>query len=184
MLCAVGGIRPIALFVISALVWAGCSSSLDHVDLKPVCDGEGLEEAASLAAATAPRAVAGFAEEESGWSGPKQLFIPEGWDIIDGNSTSDTPLVLCMERLRSELVVTCPYNQGDTEWVVDVYDVDYALTLRAAATAEILDEAELSTENGNCPIISVYRESDPNPKPRYETDIEGLEDFLSPHVLG
>ena len=134
------------------LLLAGCSGDADPGDgggpalatavfaddLESVCRGIAQDGAARLdPAKPGPHPLLVFAGESPHFT---QDFtaLPEGWTLAFGE-LERTELVACIDRTEAVFAGECTgYDTGglEGEYVVELYDARYQVTLYAAATAE------------------------------------------------
>ena len=113
--------------------------------------------------------------------------LPEGWNA-QWPDLGRTELVVCARRTAATPVEVCEgYEDEDSgmAWTVQTHDVVYDYTLRVARTAEVLASETFEVPAGPCPMLSTYRQGDPQPQPYYPSVGDGeVELFVRPFVTG
>jgi hypothetical protein len=162
------------------------SADIEPGDLAPVCRDTALASAPAYAPTPGLHPVYVLATDEAtrAESGSE---LPLGWGA-DELAPSDAQLVACVTQTATTPTLLCPgYVDDDTgtEWSVQVHDASFEVSVRVAATAEVLTSTTFDITGNTCPMFSSYTEGDPNPVPEYPlVTSDHLEPIVKPHVTG
>ncbi|MEM0964429.1 MAG: hypothetical protein AAGK21_18015 [Bacteroidota bacterium] len=164
-------------------------SPLFDRDFAQVCRGTAGQPAA--AEYTPGAGVHSFvhlrSDGDAEFSGTMVGDFPDGWRLSFPD-LADAALVLCVTRVSATPAELCEGYEDDdtgTTWTVQTHDAAYEYEVRVAQTAEVLGSQKFEVPAGNCPMFSMYSDSDPQPKPDYPMVGNGeVELFLQPFVTG
>lgn len=108
------------------------------------------------------------------------------WDVLfdaETDAYAAVELVACAVRTSDELAQTCTGYEdddgNDSGQTVEYYSATYSTTLRAATTAEVIDEATIEAIAGQCPML-VYFDEGSDTKTEYES--VDANSFLLPYA--
>lgn len=160
----------------------GKAGALSRDDLKALCDGKALPDAAPYekrddVAAT----VYEFERRHDNWRwpgrGPDGSGLPSWWTSFD--DPSHTQLVVCIDAVDKQVVKRCLY-EGPGEGVA-LYNATWKMTLREARTAKVLQEASFPMKiEPACASVKFGREAEG----RFPSYAEPLKSFLAPFIGG
>lgn len=155
-------------------------------DLAQVCRGTGVDWATPYDHATpGPHKVVVF-------QGPEVTDLTSvstgnaEWDVLfdpASDAYAAVELVVCAVRTGEELAQTCTgYTDDDgtdSGKTVDYYSATYAVTLRAATTAEVIDETTVEADADVCPMLVYFDEGETTAIQYASVDVNA---FLLPHA--
>lgn len=155
-------------------------------DFAQVCRGTGVDWATPYdPARTGPHKVVVF-------QGPVETdmtTVSTGnaeWDVLfdeAGDAYAEVELVACAVRTADELTQTCTgYTDddgSDSGKTVEYHSATYAVTLRAATTAEVIDETTIEAAADVCPMLVFFDEGETTTTQYASVDAN---EFLLPHA--
>lgn len=155
-------------------------------DLAQVCRGTGVEWAAPYdPTTTGPHKVVVF----QGSDETDLTSVATGnaeWDVVfeeASDAYAAVELVACAVRISDELAQTCTgYKDDDgtaTGKTVEYHSATYAITLRAANTAETIDETTVDAAADDCPMLVYFDEGETTLTQYANVDANA---FLLPHA--
>ncbi len=155
-------------------------------DFAQVCRGTGVDWATAYDPAVAgPHKVVVL----QGASPNDLIGLSTGnpeWDVLfdaDSDAYAAVELVACAIRTGEELAQTCTGYEdddgNDTGNTVEYYSATYSVTLRAATTAEIIDEGTVEAEGDVCPMLVYFDDGETTTTDYANADVN---DFLLPHA--
>jgi hypothetical protein len=155
-------------------------------DLTQVCRGTGVDWATPY---------------DHGTPGPHKVVVFQGpdesdltavstgnaeWDVLfdpASDAYAEVELVACAIRTGEELTQTCTGyaddDGTDSGKTVDYYSATYAVTLRAATTAEVIDETTIEAAADVCPMLVYFDEGETTATQYASVDANA---FLLPHA--
>lgn len=160
----------------------GKAGSLDLDDLKTVCTGKALEDAAPYVLQEGQAAQVYYFErrnEEFRWPGrgPDSPSLPKWWTSWD--DPSHTQLVACVDAVEKQRVETCSYEGSGGG--ISTYEATYTMTVYEAKTGKVLDTKTLPKKPApKCPMVKSGEQQE-GLYPLYSEDLQA---FLAPHVGG
>ncbi|MBN2495385.1 MAG: ankyrin repeat domain-containing protein [Deltaproteobacteria bacterium] len=159
----------------------GKSGSLELDDLKRVCAGEGLADAAPYVKQAGRASLVYYFERRSDeyrWPGrgPGRPSLPRWWTSWE--DPSHTQLVACVDLSEKKKVQDCRYEGGGGG--ISVYDAKVKMTLYEAKTGRRVDARSFDKSGPRCPIVKSGSEQE-GLYPSYSKELEA---FLAPHVCG
>lgn len=103
------------------------------------------------------------------FTGSYTATLPDGWSVLYPDLAS-AELVLCQSVVSSTPTELCTGYTDDEnpdagESSVQMFDVTYELSVRVAATAEVLHTENVEASDEDCPMMVFFDEGDPDPKP-------------------
>jgi hypothetical protein len=158
----------------------GKPGSLDLDDLKTVCTGAALEDAAPYVAQAGQAAQVYYFERRSDefrWPGrgPGMPSLPRWWTSWD--DPSHTQLVACVDVVNKTKVRTCDY-EGEGGGIT-MYDATFTVKLHEAKTGKEVDSTTFEKSIGrDCPQVKSGSDQE-GLFPPYSDE---LKEFLVPHV--
>jgi hypothetical protein len=155
-------------------------------DLAQVCRGTGVDWATPYDhARTGPHKVVVF-------QGPVETDMTAlstgnaEWDVLFDEASdayAEVELVACAVRTADELTQTCTgYTDddgSDTGKTVEYHSATYAVTLRSATTAEVIDETTIESAADVCPMLVFFDEGETTTTEYASVDVNA---FLLPHA--
>jgi hypothetical protein len=159
----------------------GRAGSLELDDLKRVCAGEGLADAAAYVKQPDHAALVYYFERRSDsyrWPGrgPGRPTLPRWWTSWD--DPSHTQLVACVDLSDKTKVRECSYKGGGGGF--NVYDAKVVFKLYEAKTGELVAEHSFQKAGPGCPMVKSGTKHE-GLYPAYSAE---LKTFLEPHVGG
>jgi hypothetical protein len=159
----------------------GVAGAVELDDLKKVCYGKGIEDAAPYEKSNEYAAsVFYFEKRHDLWRYPGRrhgVTLPKWWTTWD--EPADAQLVACVDMTDKTKVDTCHYEGRGGG--VYVYEANVEIALREAKTGNLIDEFSQTMKPArNCPNIKFGKDQE-GIYPAYD---EQLQDFLRPHVGG
>jgi hypothetical protein len=160
----------------------GKSGSLDLDDLKTVCTGAALADAAPYVKQDGYAAqVYYFERRHEGFfwpgRGPGNPNLPEWWTSWD--DPSHTQLVACIDAVEKAKINVC-YYEGEGGGIT-LYDATYTLTLYEARTGQKLDSKTFAKKlDPSCPMVKSGTAQE-GLFPPYSDELKA---FLMPYVGG
>jgi hypothetical protein len=155
-------------------------------DLAQVCRGTGVDWATPYDPAnTGPHKVVVF-------QGPDETDLTSvstgnaEWDVLFDSATdayAEVELVACAVRTSDELTQTCTGYENDDGTdsgnTVEYHSATYGVTLRAATTAEVVDETTIEAAADVCPMLVYFDEGETTATQYASVDADA---FLLPHA--
>ena len=155
-------------------------------DLAQVCRGTGVEWATPYdPATTGAHKVVVFQGSDAAHLTSVSTGNAE-WDVLFDAATdayAAVELVACAVRTSDELAQTCTGYEDDdgtdSGKTVEYHSATYATTLRAATTAEVLDETTIEAIAEQCPMLVYFDEGETSATEYANVDANT---FLLPHA--
>lgn len=155
-------------------------------DLAQVCRGTGADWATPYdPATTGPHKVVVF----QGPDATDLTSVSTGnaeWDVLFDSATdayAAVELVACAVRTSDELAQTCTGYENDdgtdSGKTLEYHSATYEVTLRAATTAEVIDETTIDAAADVCPMLVYFDEGESTATQYASVDADA---FLLPHA--
>jgi hypothetical protein len=155
-------------------------------DLAQVCRGTGVDWATPYDPATTG------AHKVVVFQGPDETDLTSvstgnaEWDVLFDSTTdayAAVELVACAVRTSDELAQTCTGYENDdgtdSGKTVEYHSATYGVTLRAATTAEVIDETTIEAAADVCPMLVYFDEGESTATQYASVDADA---FLLPHA--
>ena len=134
-------------------------------DLAQVCRGTGVDWATPHdPATTGAHKVVVFQGPDAAHLNSVSTGNAE-WDVVFDAATdayAKVELVACAVRTSDKVVQTCTGYKNDdgtdSDKTVEYHSATYATTLRAATTAEVIDETTIEASGEECPMLVYFEE--------------------------
>jgi hypothetical protein len=147
---------------LGASVPANPTGPLQEDDLRGVCAGKGEARAKPYAKdGPAAHAITAFTRgnDKEGWMAWRSSLLGD----FAAKAPQDYELVGCITRTSERKVETCTFDQEPPPHYLDLYEANYEITIREAATGKVvLTKTEMLPAEG-CPSIKLFsaeREAD------------------------
>ncbi|MDG2113571.1 MAG: hypothetical protein P8N02_13275 [Actinomycetota bacterium] len=182
---------PVVLLAV-ALTAVACGGGTDShamTSLGSICAGQPHELGAPLTD-EGPNLLAMVRAEGDGWTWDPHLagslngeFVNDEFvDDFIAIGTSDTAIAVCVTPTSTTVAAECDFEDGFTR---SELSAEYDVTLRAAATGEVLDSTTASVEaDGNCGMFIMVSDGDPKHEDVYPSPDEEIMEFLLPWIHG
>jgi len=165
-----------------SLLPKGKPGSVSRDDLKTVCDGKALPDAAEYKKQEGAAAQIYYFErrfKQWRWPGrgPGQPRLPRWW--FSFKEPANTQLVACVDALDKKKVKECRYEGAGGG--ISVYDTTWKITLRETKTGKLVGEESFPMKaSQKCDFLK-WGKTQEGQFPNYG---DKLQSFLTPHVGG
>lgn len=171
----------VAMFAVLTSMLVACGGddpySLNSVGV--VCEGEVHEVAPSMVSGGMNKVQYAY-EDGDGWTW--DAYIGDAGSEWTAIGTTDMAMVVCLRVVSSEVVAECHFEDGFT---VTQLANEYDVSLRAAATGEVIDTTTVSAPGDTeCGMFILTSDDDDKHATRYASVAPHLDDWLRPHVEG
>ncbi len=151
-------------------VFVPIGAELFDTDFAQVCRDTGQPAAAAYEPVAGVHPIVVMTSEDGvEFTGSYTTTLPDGWSVLYPDLAS-AELVLCQSVVSTTPTEVCTgYTDDDNpdagESSVQMFDVTYELSVRVAATAEVLHTESVEASDEDCPMMVFFDEGDPDPKP-------------------
>lgn len=160
------------------------SSLFGALDFAPVCRGVGIGAATPYVAGDGLNHIVGVVGEDPTYDQALYSALADGWEA-EWEVIDQTELVVCLDRtglIDGQICTGYEDEDSGLSWEVQTFGGNYAVTLREATTAAVVDQTDLSVEPDSCPSFSFFSSGDPSPKPDYALPDDALQAWLAAFV--
>lgn len=148
----------------------------DMAQLRMVCDGDGIANAAPYAKTAGKPSPVAYLYKDATFPADAaefKLLTPSQLRPWSTRAVKDVQLVACVAVTQSEKVKECPFNTGA---VLELYSTTTTVTIREAATGKVVEEQTLRDDASKlgCPttaLMSADRQRDYHDLPGRVTPI-------------
>ena len=158
-------------------------------DLLVACDGIGYPGAAPYTTAPGVIHPVLVLEGESASMHARYGAVRDAWTRMwtqeRPTALAEIELVACVQQTGERVTEECTGYQDDgvdTGNVVELMEVDYAISLREASTGREVAETSMTMLDDECPMFVSFPEGERTTRWR-SFDADALSAFLEPHVI-
>lgn len=142
-----------------------------------VCEGTGWEEAPAVGSGTEQFAF--YIHDEDGWrldswSGD----VPEG---TEATIPEEASIIVCLSVVETGASVDCPFEDEGDQFTLVATEATFDVSVRAAKTAEVLDQGSASSGTAECPLSAFWTEGE-GTRIEYAEPVDDVLALLEPYL--